>query len=407
MGLFKKKTEETPAKKTIVAEQPKKNAAPQKPNHSILRSSKASQEGEKDAQKAIEAAVAAAQESKREVAGLDKSKSILEESAIFFANGDYKKAITKLINHLNETKGMADKRAWYMLLDAYQVTRQQKPFEQLSVYFSNRFESSPPSWNEHAFEVTHGNALGRNAISIEGIPALVHYDKIKDFLLMSKEAGNSRIDLSRTQISEEDETIIEGIEKIYFVLNEIRKLKIPVQLMGDAHLIEKLSNIIAQSELDPEKEHQIFWKVLLEIYQWRALEEEFEDLAIRFAMAYEESPPSYSANDVVTQDIVEHVEDQFRTPDGKILPEVIIDQRNIDKLIKQIEIVLKEEGKVTLDFTNVHRMDFNSSTSLAAFLGNLGIDKQRIVLNGATELIILLSEITGVSAFVTFISRKK
>lgn len=407
MGLFSKK-EETSTITEVAVEPVVVKKAPPKMQQSVLRTSKAARDGENAAKKATEQAVQATLNNKKEVAGLDKSKTILEEAAIFFANGDYKKSITKLIDHLNETKGRAEQRAWYMLLDAYQVTRQQQPFEQLSLYFSNRFESSPPSWLEGAFDAHgHSQTLGRNSISIEGSPSIIHYDKIKDFLAMSQEAGNSRIDLSRMLISEDDATIIEGTEKVYMILKEIRALKIPVQLMGDAHLIEKLFNIIDQSEADPQKEHQIFWKLLLEIFQWRGSEETFEDLAIRFAVAYEESPPSFSLKDIVEPDIVEHVEEIFRSQDGKIIPENIIDQRNIDKFIKQIDTVLREEGRVTIDFRNVSRMDFNSSTNLAVFLGNLGVDKQRIILEGATELIVLLSEITGVSAFVSFIQRKK
>lgn len=408
MGLFNKKKEEADSKKVVKPEKVETKKVPLQ--QSVLRNSRDSLAGEEAAQKATAHAIAATiDKNKKEIVGLDKSKTVLEQAAIFFANGDDKKTIKTLIDHLNATKGQAEERAWYMLLDAYQITGQQEFFEKLAGFFSNRFDTSPPAWIPNAFaqDNSSNNTMGRNAISIDGSPSMIHYDKIKDFLAISKEAGNSRIDLSRMRISEEDDDILEGIEKIYTVLNKTRALKIPVQLMGDAHLIEKLYTLIVELEKEPEAEHQIIWSLLLEILQWRGEEEKFEDVAIRYAMAYEESPPSYSNKDVVMPDIVEHVEDKFLSDEGKIIPESVIDIRNVEKLNKQIEEILKSHNEVVIDFTNVIRMDYYASGSLAGFLGKAGVDKQKIVIEGATELVILLSEITGAAEFLTFIPRKK
>lgn len=408
MGLFNKKKEEADSKKVVKQEKVETKKIPLQ--QSVLRNSRDSLAGEEAAQKATAHAIAATiDKNKKEIVGLDKSKTVLEQAAIFFANGDDKKTIKTLIDHLNATKGQAEERAWYMLLDAYQITGQQEFFEKLAGFFSNRFDTSPPAWIPNAFsqDSSSNNTMGRNAISIDGSPAMIHYDKIKDFLTISKEAGNSRIDLSRMKISEDDDDILEGIEKIYTVLNKTRALRIPVQLMGDAHLIEKLYTLIVELEAEPEVEHQIIWSLLLEILQWRGEEEKFEDVAIRYAMAYEESPPSYSNKDIVMPDIVEHVEDKFLSDEGKIIPDNVIDIRNVEKLNKQIEEILKTQNEVIVDFTNVIRMDYYASGSLAGFLGKAGVDKQKIVIEGATELVILLSEITGAAEFLTFIPRKK
>lgn len=410
MGLFNKKKEETNSTKNAKTETSVETKKFSKPvQQSVLRNSRGAIAGEEAAQKATAHAIAATLDNnKKEIVGLDKTKTILEEAAIFFANGDDKKTIKKLIDHLNDTKGMVEKRPWYMLLDAYQVTDQQEYFEKLANFFSIRFQTSPPAWIPNAFgNGSAGNTMGRNAISIEGSPALIHEDKIKDFLAMSKEAGNSRIDLSRMKISEDDDDILEGIKKIYFVLSKTRSLKIPVQLMGDAHLIEKIYTLLGELEKEPIAEHKVIWLLLLEILQWRGEEEKFEDVAIRYAVSYEESPPGYSKKDIITPDIVEHVEDKFLSDEGKIIPENIIDIRNIDKLNKQIEEVAKQQNQIVIDFQNVIRMDYYASGNFASFLEKSGIDKQRIFIEGATELIILLSEITGASEFITFLPRKK
>lgn len=375
----------------------------------ILRSSRSSVIGENAAKAVAQSANQSLDQGEKTIIGLEQSKTVLDEAAIFFANGESEKAIAILIKHLNDTKGQAPVSAWYMLLDAYQATNQPAPFEKLSIYFSSRFKASPPSWHNIDSPDKKSNlSVGRNALSIDGIPSSVSDDKISDFISASKHTGNCRIDLSRIKISESDELLLTGLTKINEVLTEIRKLKIPVQLMGDAHLIEKLTYIVNDLENKPEEENKIFWNLLLELYQWSGEEDLFEDLAIRYAMSYEESPPGYlTDNVVISADLQESIEDNPIDSQGRIIPETVIDQQNIDKLTKKIEEVLRAKGSVLINFENVSRMDFYSSGTLANFLGNLNVDKSKIVIDSPIELITLLSEITGASSFFTVKNRKR
>lgn len=375
---------------------------------SVLRNSKESILGQNAAKEATNIIISSLTKDEKEVKGLDKTNNVLEQAAIYYANSDTKKCIDLLIKHLNQTKGKAKEEAWFMLFDSYKTTNQKESFDKLSLIFSDKFGVSPPNWKTGNASSNSGSAMGRNAISIDGFPSSVNNDKVEDFIIASGEAGNSRIDLSRVKISSEDSNLLQGIEKIHYILLNIRKLHIPVQLMGDAHIIEKLSSIIEEIENENENNpaYTIFWKLLMEIYQWRGNEIEFEDLALRYAVEYEESPESYFDREVVSQDSQDFKEKEYIDKNGDILPDNFIDQQNIEYLTQLIEECLKSKGQAVLNLEEVIRIDFHSSVYIANFLSKKGIEKNRIVVENIIEPIKLLFKITGVSDFVFYKTKK-
>jgi len=375
---------------------------------SVLRNSRESIQGQNAAKEATNTIISSLTKDEKEVKGLDKTNNVLEQAAIYYANADTKKCIDLLIKHLNETKGTAKEQTWMMLFDTYKTTNHKESFDKLALIFSNKFGVSPPNWKTGNPSLNSGAAMGRNAISIDGFPSGVNDDKVADFLVASKEAGNSRIDLSRVKISSEDRNLITGIEKIYYILTNVRKLHIPVQLMGDAHIIEKISSIVEEIEGSEENDplYTIFWKLLLEIYQWRGNEIEFEELALRYAIEYEESPESYFAKEVVTQDVQDFKQKEYVNKDGDILPDTFIDQQNIEHLTQLIEESLKGKGQAVLNFEEVIRLDYYSAGVLANFLSKKGIEKNRIIVENIIEPIKLLFTITGVSDFVFYKIKK-
>lgn len=376
---------------------------------SVLRNSSDSIKGQNAAKEATNTIIKSLTVEEKEVLGLDKTNNVLEQAAIFYANSDTKKSIDLLIKHLNQTKGKAKREAWTMLFDSYKTTNQKESFDKLSLIFSGKFGISPPNWTSQKIRMKSGAAMGRNAISIDGFPSTVNVDKVEDFLLASKEAGNSRIDLSRVKISSEDSNLILGMNKIYYILTNIRKMHIPVQLMGDAHIIEKLFSIVTEVESEEEEDnynYTIFWKLLMEIYQWRGHEIEFEDLALRYAIKYEESPESYFENEIVIQDVQDFKEKEYISKDGYILPDSFIDQQNVEYFIQLIEDSLKNKGLALINFEEVIRIDYSAANYIANVLSKKGIDKNRIVVEKIIEPIKLLFNITGVSDFIFYKNKK-
>lgn len=400
LSFLKKKENKkttTTTKKVAVA---KKNE-----NQGELRTYRAADKAQEEVKKA---SLLAQENPELTIAGLDISKNVLEEAAIYFANGNPSKSIEVLVARLNESSGQVDKNEWYMIFDAYQATGQQSRFEKLALFFSSLFDTSPPSWEAfNQGDKKNRDAMGRSALNIDGSISDLQDEKIKDFLSASKESKTCRIDFSRIKLLENDEQLEESLIRLLKMMYEIKKNRIMGQIMGDMNFISLLKDNIAyfKENNDFSDKNKCYWLILCELYQWHGKEDEFEDLALDYAMSFEESPPSYLERHVMKTTI--ETDDEYLDDDGFISADSIIDRQNIEKLISHIDEQLKLTEKVTVNFKYVNRLDFYAAGELAKYLGNLGIDNTRIIIRFPLELIITLFDITGVSSFVSYIHRKR
>src|SRR6185369_9926995 len=73
-----------------------------------------------------------------------------QEAAVLYA-GNFTEACTKLLRaEIKDAKGAANKQAWLMLFDVYQIVSNRQEFDALSMLFSVKFEQSPPAWMDNA-----------------------------------------------------------------------------------------------------------------------------------------------------------------------------------------------------------------------------------------------------------------
>jgi len=75
-----------------------------------------------------------------------ESAPIVEEIAILYANGQTDAARQILAASLRESGATQDRTPWWMLFDLYQVLNDQMAFDDLSIDYASKFETSPPSW---------------------------------------------------------------------------------------------------------------------------------------------------------------------------------------------------------------------------------------------------------------------
>lgn len=396
LSFLKKKDKNQNTKKPIA----KKNE-----NQGELRTYRAADKAQEEAKKA---SLSAQETPELTIAGLDVSKNVLEEAAIYFANGNPNKSIEVLVARLNESSGQVDKNEWYMIFDAYQATGQQARFEKLALFFSSLFNTSPPSWE--AFEQgskKNRDAMGRSALNIDGSISDLQEEKIKDFVLASKESKTCRIDFSRIKLLDNDIYLEESLQRLLKMMYEIKKNKVTGQIMGDMNFINILIENITyfKEHKDFSEKNKVYWLILCELYQWHGKEDEFEELALDYAMSFEESPPSYLEQHVMKNNF--ETDDSYLDDEGFINIDTIVDRQNIDKLIACIDEQLKLTEKVIINFKYITRLDFYAAGELAKYLGNLGINSSRIIIRYPIELIITLFDITGVSSFVSYIHRKR
>ena len=324
------------------------------------------------------------------------------DAALLYANGDSRGAVNVLIQRVNGTIGHCSPRIWVMLLDLYRILGQQAPYEKLAVFFSNRFSLSPPAWEafDNPNKSKPAQGLGRNSLIIEGSPLTVHEEKVRDFIRASKEAGHSRLDLSRMRIDKASKNAGEELDALLQIMQRLRRLKVPTLLMGDTELLKMVQGKIQSS--NNFEEDKIYWFVLFELYQWRGEEERFEELVDVFARQFEYCPVGYHPDDAIAT--TPTTEDTSAADDEQQVnfDEVISDP---NALLQYLEQQLQESSKAKANLAQVKRITADSAREMAAFLQaqSDGQDQHstdhKVVLDHVSEPLASLFEVTGVSAY--------
>jgi ABC-type transporter Mla MlaB component len=324
---------------------------------------------------------------------------VREEAAALFAAGETRTAVEVLLQELNSKAGQVPKPLWYMLLDFYQAQNQHGSYERVAELFSKQFRASPPAWDPFEEKKTVEGA-GRNALVIDGSPSMVSEEKIRDFVRASKKAGSSRLDVSRLRLDPADPTMISGLARLCSTMALLRQARVKALLMGESALVQTLHHDIEAGHLDAP-DRQPLWLFLLECLQWRGEEERFEDLALRFAVHFSLSPPGFEAEGAIAQHpSSQRQEVSFRLPD-------LVDSADLERLYASIDTQLGERGRAEIDLRPVRRMTYEAATELADFVRRLKVAPASLSFGNATEILIALFDITGLSSLVNITPKKR
>lgn len=306
-------------------------------------------------------------------------QSPVDEAAIFYASGQADMA-EQLLQDSLET---GDHRAWHMLFDLYGIQNREKDFEQLALNYAMRFETSPPVWQK--IGDTAAIKAQQAHVDVLGLPGLL--DKKAAAALregIAASAGNSivRIDFSRIEMVDES-----GAEECAQILASARKSSRKLQVSGVDRLIALLQDLIRATH-----SRVVHWLLLLELYQILGQEENFENLAVDYAVRFEVSPPSWSdvqAAEVVLAKPAEAANDDVLKLAGEITPAD-------DSALQQLASYAASHGEVLVDLAQVTRIDYGSvSQFISVLMQCLGSGKS-ITLRGHNALIHELFRVMGI-----------
>lgn len=313
-------------------------------------------------------------------------QSPVDEAAIMYASGQTDMAERLLKDIL----GGGDRRAWHMLFDLYCIQRREKEFEQLALDYAMRFETSPPVWQKMGSNGAAGAPQQAEAASLE-LPGLL--DKKAAAALRESIAGTDkkavvRIDFSRIEMVDES-----GANECAQILSAARKAKRKLQVSGVDRLIALLQDLNRATH-----SRAVHWLLLLELYQILGQQDNFEDLAVDYAVRFEVSPPSWSevqAAEVVQATPPEPVDDALRLA-GEITPAN-------DSALQQFGSYAATHNDVLVDLTQVTRVDYGSvSQFISVLMQCLGSGKA-ITLRGHNALIHELFRVMGIDQLAQLI----
>ena len=314
-------------------------------------------------------------------------QSPVDEAAILYASNQLEVA-ERMLKDVLKT---GDRRAWHMLFDLYCIQNREKDFEQLALDYAVRFESSPPVWLK-SNDSGAPKKQQEQAASLE-LPGLLDKNAaatLREAIDATDKKAVVRINFSRIDMVDES-----GADECAKILSAARKAKRKLQVSGVDRLIALLQDLNRAT-----LSRAVHWLLLLELYQTLGQQEQFEDLAVDYAVRFEVSPPSWSevqAAVIVQATPSEPLDDALHLS-GEITP-------SNDSMLQQFGSYAATHDEVLVDLSKVTRVDYGSvSQFISVLMQCLGSGKS-ITLRGHNALIHELFRVMGIDQLAQLVPR--
>ena len=306
------------------------------------------------------------------------AQSPVDEAAILYASGQIEDA-ERMLKNLLTTK---DRRAWHMLFDLYCIQSREKEFEQLALDYAVRFETSPPVWQK-----PNGSGAAKpqqtEATRLE-LPGLLDKNAtatLREGIEATDKKAVAHIDFSHIEMVDES-----GAAECAKILSTALKAKRKLQVSGVDRLIALLQDLNRATH-----SRAVHWLLLLELYQTLGQQDNFENLAVDYAVRFEVSPPSWieaRAAEVVQTVPAEPSDDALQLS-GEITP-------SNDSALQQLVGYAATHNEVLVDLKQVTRVHYGSvSQFISVLMQCLGSGKS-ITLRGHNALVHELFRVMGI-----------
>lgn len=323
-----------------------------------------------------------------------------------YAADHYNAAEIVLKEYLRTNDGKNSIRAWQMMFDLYLLTNNRKEFDALSMLFTVKFERSPPHWVVSADNNDPRRKEKREHKDFFSItPALdgTILSEIDRFEVFSTEMGSARIDFTKVKAISTEEA-----ELFAMVLQRSRKAKSPLWFNHLDGFVSQLKLGINEKTGRPLNECQGFWSLLFELCILDGRLQEYEDLGLEYAVAFEMSPPAWEvvtrptgATDVTTEAIEISA---VAAPIGFPLKGVI--SAASKDALQQMAIYANAKQEVAIDAAGLLRIDFAATGLFFESIRSIHLSQKRVVISNLNELVAALLEVFGITKHA-IIMRKK
>jgi anti-anti-sigma regulatory factor len=337
--------------------------------------------------------------------GSDTDHPAIEEAAILFANNSDDAAIVVLEAAL-ETGASSNETLWQMLFDLCRVTGDKDLFEQRGLLYATQFNRSPPIWNELTEKKPVKKAPVRDAMPSVGLTGNLGAQTAPQFEQVRKiamKAGKLKIDLARVRGVDEA-----GCTLLVDLLRDMRQIKVKVQIANARTMLPMVEGHVQPGR----KEGQSIWLIVLELLQVLQEQERFEEVALDYAITFEESPPSYETSapsmgatslsqkltgtSLTASDMSGELElIPLETEANSYTFEGTLSGAQADP-IRKLVTYGAERSTVEVDASRLSRIDFVSAGNLFNVLTQFQTQGKHCVIRGLNAMVAALLRVMGV-----------
>ena len=324
----------------------------------------------------------------------------LENAALMFAHGN-ESAAKAALAHALDTSERSQQMVWMCLFDLHARSQDRTAFEELALRFVVQFERSAPAWDEMAgassSDPATSNARAKPKSLLRGeltdpqapvIVALVEASKRKDGV-------PPRFDL--------DIVDLDGASDVCGLLlagslASLRRKGAVISIRG----LDATSRRLSAKLQAGDATHKGLWYLVLELLQWSAQSQTFEDRAVDFAVTFGISPPSMEPLTPLQRSVL-----TVRAADVAATDEALVNDRimwigelkgSTDHCLKTLSLEAVTTNPVIVDMRRVLRVDFVCGGAIANAITRLMAQAIDVRVVSATPIIQTLLQMTGTPA---------
>lgn len=330
-----------------------------------------------------------------------------QEAAILYASNHADAAANLLKAEIKDSVGRNNKQAWLMLFDLYLVAQNRQEFDALSMLFTVKFEQSPPVWAENGDSANdprrNQNRDRKDFFALKPAPSGELLGEIDKFLAFAEGQGAVRLDLSKVTALTGEEAL-----RLAMAFGLLRKKKMPMWFNNHEVMEKALRAAFNEKATDEQKP---YWLLLFETYILLGKENEFEELGLEFAVAFEMSPPNWEVYvNKVAADAVK-ASAAVKPALAAAVPEAGYELKGVlsaasSNQIAELNAYAATLTEVVVDMAKVLRLEFSFTASFFETVKAIQLAGKRVILTNLNELNAALLEALGVNRYAILVRRK-
>ena len=308
---------------------------------------------------AIESEISAELEVHAQAADHGAPAQLLEqriaEASILYASRQPRAAESLLLEAVAQASGEPRETiAWMMLLELADFEADQRRFEETSLRYAERFETSPPQWRVRSAGTVAGQdpALAfRGKLLASSGPALAQFEQ------MAQPSPRFMLDLRG--VTEIDHAGSAALLALF------RRWEVQGKQVAIAPAPQLLTLLRSAASKRSEDNDDSAWRLLIELLRMSGDERAYEDACLDYSIAFELSPPApLGCLSALTQN----------TPNLSLPVEIVTP---VDALITSLRAAAEGINTIVLDGRHLRLVEFNAAAALLE--GITGLAKGKTV----------------------------
>jgi len=326
--------------------------------------------------------------------------AVLENAALLYASGQSLPARQLLEQGVeNDQEAKSSPLAWLALFDLLQRANDRAAFDRLALLYVVQFERSPPGWDETAMPpvpAREAKATGGGYAVITGKLTAATASQI-DALCRTMSRPNAQTRLDLAQVAGFDDA---GARLLADALAEARKRRYGLKL----ERAEKIRNALDILVKRGREAGEGGWLLSLELLQFEHKQEAFDDRAIEYAIAFEQSPPSWEPPPLPAPDAADAAPEEThagaaaaaQASGGPVIWSGVMSGPSTTAMARITEHAYTRQV-VVIDMSDAERVDFVCAGALLNIINRVEAQRKAVQIVGASPIIRALLLLIGIS----------